>query len=167
MVEGFKQWRVYVEGVTHPARSTPTTRTWNTFPRPTLPPDDTPDGQLPWQPMTTLSATGKAPPTTKRMPSPAIQTSFPPPLPSLPIFPTSDPLLNSPHLIGAAVLITPDDPLLPAIVAAQAADLVLSAHIQLLQKGPGGGSNPALPEGSLMGRSQVRVYTLHEGLLYS
>ena len=39
----------------------------------------------------------------------------PPPLPSLPIF-------HTPHLLGAAVLVSPDDPLLPAIAAAQAGD---------------------------------------------
>ena len=32
-----------------------------------------------------------------------------PPLPSLPIF-------HTPHLLGAAVLVCPDDPLLPAIL---------------------------------------------------
>ena len=32
---------------------------------------------------------------------------FPPPLPSLPSLPPSDPILNSPHLIGAAVLHLP------------------------------------------------------------
>ena len=61
----------------------------------------------------------------------------------------------------------PNDPLLLAIAAAQAADPILSAHIQQLQRGPGGESNPALPEGSPSGGSDVPVYTLHGGLLYS
>ena len=61
----------------------------------------------------------------------------------------------------------PNDPLFPAIAAAQAADPILSAHIEQLQRGPGGESNPALPEGSPSSGSEVRVYTLHGGLLYS
>ena len=77
---------------------------------------------------------------------------LPPPLPSLPISSPSDPILNSPHLLQAAVLVMPNDPLLPAIAAAQAADPILSAHIQQMQRGPGGESNPALPEGSPIGR---------------
>ena len=92
---------------------------------------------------------------------------LPPPLTSLPIFPPSDPILNSPHLLGAAVLVMPNDPLLPPIVAAQAADPIPSAHIQELQRGLGGESNPALPKGSPSGGSEVLVYTLHGGLLYS
>ena len=61
----------------------------------------------------------------------------------------------------------PNDPLLLAIAVAQAADPILPAHIQQLQRGPGGESNPALPGGSPSGGSKVPVYTLHRGLLYS
>ena len=35
---------------------------------------------------------------------------LPPPLPSLPILFPTDPLLNTPHLIRAAVLVMPNDP---------------------------------------------------------
>ena len=75
-----------------------------------------------------------------------------PPLPSLPILspspfpPGPDPLFFTPHLLGAAVLLSPNDPLLPAIATAQAGDAVLSALINSLQGGP---------------------YIMQHGLLYS
>ena len=67
---------------------------------------------------------------------------LPPPLPSLPILspspfpPGPDPLFFTPHLLGAAVLLSPNDPLLPDIATAQAGDAVLSAIIKRLG-GPG------------------------------
>ena len=53
------------------------------------------------------------------------------PLPSLPILlvPHSDPLHHTPYHIHAAILVSPDDPLLPEIAAAQAGDEHLSALI--------------------------------------
>ena len=89
-----------------------------------------------------------------------------PSLPSLPILALADPLIHTPHLIGSALLVLPTDPLLPEVAAAQAADPTLSAHIHHLQRGPGGGSNPALPTGSPSGRSADQLYTLQGGLLY-
>ena len=64
----------------------------------------------------------------------------------------------------SAVLLSPDDPLLPAIAAAQAADEALSPIITIL-KGPGGESNPAFPVGNPLGRSRGQ-YTFENGLLY-
>ena len=59
----------------------------------------------------------------------AHQTPFPAaltiPLPSVPIF-------HTPHLLGAALLVSPDDPVLLAIAAAQAGDATLSAIINKL-----------------------------------
>ena len=78
-----------------------------------------------------------------------------------------DACFHTPHLIGAAVLISPEDPLPPEIAAAQAGDATLSALITDLTRGPGGESNPALPAGSPSGRSEGQLYTLHGGLLYS
>ena len=98
---------------------------------------------------------------------------LPPPLPSLPIlFPSlppshSPPLFFTPYLLGAAVLVSPNDPLLPDIAAAQAADAGLSALITQLQGGPGGETNPALPGGRPSGRSGGGPYILQHGLLYS
>ena len=91
---------------------------------------------------------------------------IPPPLPSLPILAPSPPLLHTPYLIGAGVLLLPDDPLLPDIRAAQAADADLSATMARLQGRPGGESNPALPEGSPSGRSTDEHFLLQGGLLY-
>ena len=54
-------------------------------------------------------------------------------------------IFHSPTLLGAAVLVSPTDPLLLAVAAAQAVDPVLSALITSLQRGPGGELNPALP----------------------
>ena len=59
------------------------------------------------------------------------------PLPSLPILspPGSDPLFHTPPLLGTTVLVSPNDPLLPNIAAAQAGDAGLSAIINQLQVG--------------------------------
>ena len=54
------------------------------------------------------------------------------PLPSLPILSGhhSDPLHHTPYHIDAAILVSPNDPLLPEIAVAQAGDANLSALIQ-------------------------------------
>ena len=57
----------------------------------------------------------------------------PPPFPSLPIIPPlaiAPYLFHTPRLIGVVVLARPDDPLLPAIAAAQASDPSLSTSQQ-------------------------------------
>ena len=77
---------------------------------------------------------------------------LPPPFTSHPIFPPSDPILNSPHLLQAAVLVMPNDPLLPAIAAAQAADPILSAHIQQMQRGAWRGVKPRTARRQPIGR---------------
>ena len=94
---------------------------------------------------------------------------LPPPLPSLPILSLASvgPIFPLPPLIGSAVLVSPTDPLLPEVAAAQAGDATLSALIHSLQGGPGGESNPALPGGRPSGRSEVEQFHLHNGLLYS
>ena len=92
---------------------------------------------------------------------------LPPPLPSLPILspPDPGPLLHTPHLRGAAVMLLPSDPLLPAIAAAQASDPDMSATMATLRGGPGGESNPALPGGRPSGGPQDQ-FRLHAGILY-
>ena len=67
----------------------------------------------------------------------------PPPFPSHPILsPPHDPLLHTPYLRSAAVLLLPNDPLLLDIATAQAGDAAISATIIELQGGPAGESNP-------------------------
>ena len=92
---------------------------------------------------------------------------LPPPLPSLPILlPTGpEPLLHTPHLLGAAVMLLQDDSLLPHIAAAQAADPAISATMATLQGGPGGESNPALPDGRPSGGS-LDQFRVQFGILY-
>ena len=89
----------------------------------------------------------------------------PPPLPSLPILnPTASATPRPlPSLRAAAVLLSPSDPLLPAIAAAQAADFGISAIIQQLSGRPGGESNPPLPGGRPSGGSDME---LRGGILY-
>ena len=60
---------------------------------------------------------------------------------------------------------SPDDPLLPAVAAAQATSTALSAIITDL-KGPGGESDPALQSGNPSGRTRGQL-TFQGGLLYS
>ena len=92
---------------------------------------------------------------------------LPSPLPSLPIFsPTGQvPLLHTPHLRGAPVMLLLDDPLLPKIAAAQAADRTISATMATLQRGPSMESNPALRGGRPSGRSQDQFH-LRAGIFY-
>ena len=81
--------------------------------------------------------------------------------------PTTAPyLFHTPHLIGAAVLVRPDDPLLPEVAAAQAADPALSALKQHVLGGVDEESNPALPTGS-PSVSSWGQYVVRGGLLYS
>ena len=67
------------------------------------------------------------------MPRPSARTTYLPPLPSLPTLCLMDPgpLLHTPYLIGATVLLSPTDPLLPEIAAAQAGDADISASIRI------------------------------------
>ena len=92
----------------------------------------------------------------------------PPPLPSLPILPQphAEPLLHTPYLVGAAVMVSPSDPLLPEIAAAEAGDSPLSATIKTILGRPGGGSNLALPNGSPSGRSEEAQFAFQGGILY-
>ena len=78
-----------------------------------------------------------------------------PPFPSFPspMQPHAEPFMHTPYLVGAAVMVSPSDPLLPEIAAAQAGDPALAATISTILGRPGGESNPALPGGSPSGRS--------------
>ena len=64
------------------------------------------------------------------------------------------------------MLVSPDDPLLPAVAAALGEDATLSAIIKELSTGPDKESNPALPLGNPPGRSMGQ-YAMQNGLLYS
>ena len=75
-------------------------------------------------------------------------------------------MVLTPYLIGAALLVSPSDPLLPEIAAVQAGDATISASIQRLLRGPGGESNPALPSGSPSGRSDDPHLQFQGGILY-
>ena len=89
------------------------------------------------------------------------------PLPLLPIiFPpaTAPYLFHTPHLIGAVVLVRPNDPLLPEVAAAQASDPALSALTTQILGGAGTELNPALPAGSPLGSSEDQ-YAMRGGLL--
>ena len=67
--------------------------------------------------------------------------------------------------ITAAVMVSPSDPLLPEIAAAQAGDLAMAATLQTFLGRPSGGSNPALPGGSPSGRSEDQ-FNIQGGILY-
>ena len=64
------------------------------------------------------------------------------------------------------MLVRPDDPLLPEVVAAQEADLALSALKQKVLGRAGEDLNPALPTGSPSGSSWGQ-YAVRGGLLYN
>ena len=64
------------------------------------------------------------------------------------------------------MLVRPDDPLLPEVAAAQAADPTLSELKQQVLGGAGEESNPALPASSPSGSSWGQ-YVVRGGLLYS
>lgn len=166
VVEGFRQWRVYVEGAAHPVQVFTDHKNLEYFSSART----TSRRHARWA--ATLAAydytisyrkgviNGKSDALSRR------PDYIPPLLSSLPILAQADPLIHTPHLIGSALLVLPTDPLLPEVAVAQAADPTLSAHIQHLHRGLGGGSNPALPTGSPSGRSEDQLYTLHGGLLY-
>ena len=146
VVEAFKQWRVYVEGAAHPVRVYTDHKNLEYFSTGRT----TSRRQARWA--ATLAAyqydiTYKKGAANGKPDALSCRPDYtPPPLPSLPMF-------HTPHLLGAAVLVSLDDPLLPVIAAAQAEDATFSAIINKLQGGPGGESNPALPGGSPSGRS--------------
>ena len=156
VVAAFKQWRVYVEGAAHPIQVYTDHKNLEYFSQART----TSRRHARWA--ATLApytytivyrkgASNGKPDALSRRPD-----YIPPPLPSLPILPHTGslpPLFHTPPVIGAAVLLSPDDPLLPAVAAAQAADEALSAIITVL-KGPGGESNPAFPVGNPSGRSR-------------
>ena len=64
------------------------------------------------------------------------------------------------------MLVSPNDPLLLVVAAAQAGDASLSAIINQLHGGLGRESNPALPGGRPSGKSGGGPYILHKGLFY-
>ena len=167
VVAGFKQWRVYVEGARFPVQVYTDHKNLEYFSQART----TSRRHSRWA--ATLAAydykityrkgaaNGKADAFSRR---PDYRSS---PLPSIPILPVphSDPLQHTPYHIHAAILVSPNDPLLPEIAAAQAGDATLSAIIQNYLNRPGGESNPALPAGSPSGRSPV-VYSMQHDILY-
>ena len=153
VVAAFKQWRVYMEGAAHPVRVFSDHKNLEYFSQART----TSRRHARWAAAlaafdyTIIYRKGSS----NGLPD-ALSRRYdylPPPLPSLTILspspppPGSDPLFFTPHLLGAAVLVSPNDPLLIDIAAAQAADAGLSALITQLRGGPGGESNPALPGG--------------------
>ena len=166
VVEAFKQWRVYVEGAVIPVCVYTDHKNLEYFSTART----TSRRHARWAAALSTynytitfrkGASNGKPDALSRRPD-----YVPPALPSLPILATTPPLLQTPYLIGAGVLRLPDDPLLPAIRAAQAEDPTISADIARLQGRPGGESNPALPGGSQSGRSEDQHLLLHGGLLY-
>ena len=63
-------------------------------------------------------------------------------------------------------MVSPSDPLLPEIAAAQTGDPAQAATITTILGRPGGESNPALPGGSPPGRSEDRQFAFRSGVLY-
>ena len=156
MVEVFKQWRVYVEGAAHLVQVYTDHKNLEYFSTAKT----TSRRHARWA--ATLAAyqytityrkdasNGK-PDALSRWPD--LQ---PPTLPSLSIIPplaTTPYLFHTPHLIGAVVLVRPDDPLLPEVATAQASDPALTALTTQILGGASGESNPALPAGSPSGSS--------------
>ena len=170
-MEGFKHWRVYVEGAKHAVQVYTDHKNLEYFSEART----TSRRHARWAATMAAydykiiyrkgAANGKSDALSRR------PDYHPPPLPSLPILSRppsrSDPIHPTPYLVAAAILLSPDDPLLPAIVAAQAGDATISALISSFQGGPGGGSNPALPAGSPSGRSAVGQFSMHHGLFYN
>ena len=189
VVEGFKHWRVYVEGAQHPVQVYTDHKNLEYFSTART----TSRRHARWAAALAAydykiiyrkgAANGKSDALSRR------PDYHPPPLPSLPILsspvslpllptpvslpllstPVSHPLHHTPYLIAAAILVSPDDPLLPAIAAAQAGDATISAIINNFNSGPGGELNPTLPAGSPSGRSAVvsSTFSMQHGLLYS
>ena len=115
VVEGFKQWRVYLEGATHPVQVYTDHKNLEYFSQVRT----TSRRHARWA--ATVAAYDytiiyrKGASNGKKNALSRNPHFLPPPLPSLPIFPPSDPILNSPHLLQAGVLVMPNDPLLGAI----------------------------------------------------
>ena len=63
-------------------------------------------------------------------------------------------------------MVSPSDPLLLEIAAAQAGDSALAATIKTILGRPGGESKPPLPSGSPSGRSDVDQFAFQHGILY-
>ena len=63
-------------------------------------------------------------------------------------------------------MVSPSDPLLSKIAAAQAGDPAMAATIQTVLGRPTRGSNPALPGGSPSGRSEDQQFAFRNGILY-
>ena len=132
VVEGFKRWRVYVEGAQHPIQVYTDHKNLEYFSEART----TCRRHARWT--ATLAAydykiiyqkgaaNGK-PDALSRRPD-----YHPPSLSSLPILsrPPSHLIHHTPYFIAAAIQVSPDDPLLPKIAAAQAADITLSALIK-------------------------------------
>ena len=62
-------------------------------------------------------------------------------------------------------MVSPSDPLLSEIVAAQAGDPSMAATLQTVLGRPDGGSNPALPGGSPSGKADDQ-FIIQGGILY-
>ena len=84
---------------------------------------------------------------------------LPPPLPSLPILSPTDPgpLLHTPYLIGAAVLLSPTDPLLPVIASAQAVKTLRSNGVYARRK-----SHSHNSKHSRLGKTSIGKVKVHE-----
>ena len=168
VVAAFKQWRVYLEGAATPVKVYTDHKNLEYFSTART----TSRRHARWA--ATLAAytytivwrkgaaNGKSDALSRRA------DHIPPRLPSLPILSPSPtaPLLHTPYLVGAAVMVSPTDPLLPEIAAAQAGDATISASIKFFLGGPGGESNPALPQGSPSGRSADLHLAFQGGILY-
>ena len=169
VVEGFKHWRVYVEGAQHAVQVYTDHKNLEYFSEART----TSRRHARWAATMAAydykityrkgAANGK-PDALSRRPD-----YHPPPLPSLPILsrpPSSHPIHHTPYLLAAAILVSPDDPLLPQIAAAQAGDVHISGLITDYLRRPDGESNPALPDGSPSGRSQSQ-FCMQRDILYS
>ena len=168
VVAGFKHWRVYVEGAQHLVQvftdhknleyfsTARTTSRRHSRWAATL---AAYDYKITYRKGT---ANGKADAFSRR---PDYRS---PPPPSLPILsgPHSDPLHHTPYHIDVAILLSPDDPLLPEIASPQAGDAHISALITSYLSRPDGESNPALPSGSPLGRSTAQ-YCMQRDIIYS
>ena len=176
VVAGFKHWRVYMEGAQHSVQVYTdhknleyfsTARTTSRRHSRWAASLATYDFRIIYRKGT---ANGKADalsrrPDYKSLPPPSIPILSEPPSPPILSGPQSAQFPPTPHL-AAAMFLSPEDPLLPEIAAAQAADATLSAIIDIYLRRPDGESNPALPAGSPSGRSQEQ-YSMQGGILYT
>ena len=139
MVEAFKQWRVYLEGPAVPVKVYSDHKNLEYFStaRTTSRRHARWASTLAAYSYTIIYRRGAANGQTDALSRLACHE--PPPLPSLPILPQphAEPLLHTPYLVGAAVMVSPSDPLLPEIAAAQARDPALAATITTILGRPG------------------------------